>query len=181
MAIRGLRPNSTVKYILKRDPARGENGEDIGGATVFVLSTLTGYARAMIRDMQMSVGGDSEKMAEGAAPQVKMSIYAPAYEACRLGIADWINFQNEDGTPIPFEKEETIVGGKRVMTPTRNTIGLIDVDDAFELMGVILSGAAIMKVDEKKSDAASLPTSSSPKDSATTAPVNGNGAATPAA
>jgi len=124
--------------------------------TIFRLKTLDGYELAKIRDKQMELaqGGDT----------VKVSLYGPAYEACRVGIDSWENFLDENDNQIQFDVKSSLAR----LTP----------DQALELMGEIMSGGTLSEAEAKNSVGQSLLGNSIPTVTAAAAPESSNGGAT---
>ena len=147
MAIRGLSPAAVRDYVLKSDPCRGALG-----ATIFKLKTLNGYELALLRDRQMALNA--------ADKTVKVNLYGPAYEACRVGLDGWSKFLDAEGKEIPGTLER--------LTP----------DQALDLMGEIFSGGILSETEAKNSEGQSLPGNSIPNVTATVVPIRPSGDAT---
>ncbi len=156
MAIKGLTLSSVKRYVLTRDPCRGPNGEEVDGSTVFILKTLDGQQIAAVRDSQYAVDQEvvdaaaAGKENTGKAVQFKVSPYGQSYEAIRIGLQGWENFQDQDGNTITFETEMVNVAGRSVSVVKRELLGRIDAQDAFELMTVLMQMNTVSAAEEKK-------------------------------
>lgn len=155
MAIKALLPTSEVRYVLKRDPARGPNGEPVDGSTVFVLRTLDGYSAAHVRDSQYVIDPEAVERSKAGEKDVsvvtiKIAPRAQAYEACRIGIACWENFQDADGKSVPFETENATIAGKIRAVVAASSLARLEPEDALELSGVLMQSNNVSATEEKK-------------------------------
>jgi hypothetical protein len=184
MSIKGLKPTSTKKYVLKDDPCRNPDGSPSEGATVFYIKTLDGYERAYIRDQAVTI---ETVMGDDGQPTIKVEdkpgLFKPAYQTLRIALQGWDNFQDDDGNQISFDTDTITLapGMAPIRAPTWDCLRRIPSANAFELMAEIMGFNELTKAEASKSGAVSSLGKSTPNVSAVpaTPPAESNGAATP--
>lgn len=144
--ITALNVAATGIYVLKRDPARGPNGEPLEGATVFHLRAMDSYIKshlsqkATVYEIDNPEGIDLMTLPEAdrlRRVRAKTNIHVMAIEAARLCITGWDNFPAADGTPLVYKKTKTQVMNREYDAVLPSLIAQIDKDDLIEIYGEI--------------------------------------------
>jgi len=126
MALVGLTIDGTREYTSKLDA--GES------PTVWVLGTLSGRQRMLVKDSSMGFQPDSK-----AESGMSLSFhgYTTAYETVRLGLRGCRNFVDTKGEEIPFQTTKENVGGVQTQVVTKAFMDRIPSEVVTELAGEI--------------------------------------------
>jgi len=183
MALKALNINSVWDYVSRLDPDKGVEG---GSPTVFTLRVLDSFVMGRVNDQVTefdATGVDPDDPDGQVGMKTRVNMNAAAVDACRFGIVDIKNWQNDDGSPRPFNSRRLTLPGGRVYRVAEDSV-LERLPNAIlnELFQELQRQNTVSETEEKNSDGSSPPSNTSPSGSAKVAPTtkSGSGDATPA-
>lgn len=163
MAIHGLDLTTTFKHVDENDPAKGTPEE-----TIFYLHAIDSNVMGVIADRlteySVSTGG--------LTPSARMRLNEAATLAARFCIDRWENFKMANGESIACDKALEQIGGRSYQAITVECIGQIPLEVLTGIYRAARDQNELSEEEEKNSETAHSPSSSSPKESASVAPKN---------
>lgn len=136
MALVGIDPGATRKYVSKFDPSYSADPEVPNGddATVFTLRALTSKQLATVRDKVTRLVPDPDSPSGATAD---LLINDQAWETVRYGLAGWVNFKDTKGNDIPFKTNKENLGGSELVVVKKALLSQLDLQVIKELAAEI--------------------------------------------
>jgi hypothetical protein len=156
MAVKALDLARVWGFVSDDDPDKGDPSKE----TKWLLGALDATIMAHIQDKltQFSPTGD------GKSATAKIDFNAAAIRAVELALRGWTNFKDASGKDVPFETEETFIGGRKYEQVKREIVDRIPLDTIVDIYTEIKSANTLSETEAKNSDTESTPTSSSPSE-----------------